>query len=167
MWNWFIILIASVLPDISQTTLPPDALLIQEGTASYYGKRFHMKRTSSGELFNMDCLTAAHKTLPFGTMVKVSRVDNGEFVWVKINDRLPKNSKRIIDLSRRAANELNFIHDGLAQVRIEVENLAVLNELIDYYSDGKENVLRLRPVELAIEFDKKELDTDLDTFGDW
>ena len=126
-----------------------------------------MRRTSSGELFNMDSLTAAHKTLPFGTMVKVSRVDTGEFVWVKINDRLPKSSRRIIDLSRRAASDLNFIHDGLAQVRIEVENLAVLNDLIEYYSDGKENVLRLRPVEFAIEFDKKELETDLDTFGGW
>lgn len=160
MWNWFIIFVSSVLTDVSQPALPPDALLIQEGIASYYGKRFHMRRTSSGELFNMDSLTAAHKTLPFGTMVKVSRVDNGEFVWVKVNDRLPKNSKRIIDLSRKAATDLNMLHDGVTEVRVEVQSLEELNNLIEYYSDGRANALRLRPVDLGIMIDRPGFEID-------
>lgn len=167
MWNWFIIFVTSLLSDPNQPALPPDALLIQEGNASYYGRRFNLKRTSSGEIFNMDSLTAAHKTLPFGTMVKVSRIDNGEFVWVKVNDRLPKNSKRIIDLSRKAAKDLDLLHDGVTEVRIEVQNLNELNNLIEYYSDGRANALRLRPVDLGIEIDREQLNTELDNPGVW
>jgi rare lipoprotein A len=162
MWNWFIIFVTSALPVFSRPGLPPDALLIQEGKASYYGRRFNMKLTSSGEVFNIDSLTAAHKTLPFGTMVKVSRIDNGDFVWVKVNDRLPKNSKNIIDLSRKAAKNLDLLHDGVTEVKIEVQNLSELNSLIEYYSEGRENSLRLRPVDLGIDIERQDLDTGLD-----
>jgi len=163
MWNWLILFAVAVFPELaqpelSQPELPPDALLIQEGTASFYGRRFHMRKTSSGEIFHMDSLTAAHKTLPFGTMVKVSRVDNGDFVWVRINDRLPRYSKRIIDLSRKAATNLELLEDGITKVRIEVQNLEELNRLIEYYKDGKPNSLRLRPVDLGISIEKKEID---------
>lgn len=67
-----------------------DSVLIQKGPASFYGKRFHLKMTSNGEVFHMDSLTAAHKYLPYDTWVKVTRVDTKDSVWVRINDRLPK-----------------------------------------------------------------------------
>lgn len=100
----------------SQTTVKK----ITKGTASYYANKFEGRRTSSGEKYRKDSLTAAHKTLPFGTRVRVTNLKNQKFVVVKINDRLPKKSKRIIDLSRTAATELDFIRQGLTQVEIEV-----------------------------------------------
>jgi len=93
---------------------------ITKGTASFYAKKFEGRKCSSGEVFRQDGLTAAHKTLAFGTLVKVTNLANDSVVIVKINDRLPKKSKRIIDLSRRAALQLNFIPQGLAKVRLEV-----------------------------------------------
>lgn len=92
----------------------------QSGTASYYAKKFEGRKCSSGERFRHDSLTAAHKTLPFGTRVKVTNIKNDSIVIVKINDRLPKKSKRVIDLTRRAAKQLNFIRVGLTKVKIEV-----------------------------------------------
>jgi len=89
------------------------------GTASFYASKFEGRKCSSGEIFRQDSLTAAHKTLAFGTYVKVTNLANDSVVIVKINDRLPKKSKRIIDLSRRAALQLNFIPQGLAKVRLE------------------------------------------------
>ena len=93
---------------------------VQKGTASFYGKKFNGRRTSSGERFCNDSLMAAHKTLPFGTMVRVINLKNNEVVIVKITDRLPKNSKRVIDLSFRAAKKLKMVSDGLAKVKLEV-----------------------------------------------
>jgi len=90
------------------------------GTASYYAMKFEGRKCSSGEVFRQDSLTAAHKTLPFGTMVRVKNIKNDSVVLVRINDRLPKNSKRIIDLTRRAAKQLNFIQQGITKVEIEV-----------------------------------------------
>lgn len=89
------------------------------GTASFYASKFEGRKCSSGEIFRQDSLTAAHKTLAFGTYVKVTNLLNDSVVIVKINDRLPKQSKRIIDLSKRAAKQLNFIPQGLAKVRLE------------------------------------------------
>ncbi|MFN8699963.1 MAG: septal ring lytic transglycosylase RlpA family protein [Flavobacteriales bacterium] len=93
---------------------------VSTGVASYYANKFEGRKTSSGELFRQDSLTAAHKTLPFGTLVKVINLSNDSTVIVKINDRLPKSSSRSIDLSLRAAKQLNFVRKGLTQVRIEV-----------------------------------------------
>jgi rare lipoprotein A len=90
------------------------------GTASYYSNKFEGRKCSSGEIFRQDSLTAAHKTLPFGTLVKVTNLKNDSVVIVKINDRLPKKSKRVIDLTRCAAKQLNFIPQGLTKVRLEV-----------------------------------------------
>ena len=90
-----------------------------EGTASYYGKAHHGKRTASGERFNLNALTAAHRTLPFGTRVKVTNLDNGRSVVVRINDRGPFRRGRIIDLSRAAAEQLNMLRSGTAPVRLE------------------------------------------------
>jgi rare lipoprotein A len=90
------------------------------GTASYYAKKFEGRKTASGQKFSNKKLTAAHKTLPFGTKVKVTNIKNNKTVVVTINDRLPKNSKRIIDLSQRAAKELDFIREGKTKVEIEI-----------------------------------------------
>ena len=165
MWNWLLILVASLMPaENAQPDLAPDALLIQEGTASFYGRRFHLKKTSNGEIFNMDSLTAAHKTLPFGTRIKVTRVDNGEFVWVRINDRLPKTSRRVIDLSRAAGTQLGLLDDGITKVRIEVETIQDIDRLIEYFGDNPPASIRLRPVEIAISPPSKEIDTSLPEF---
>ena len=92
----------------------------EKGIASYYAKKFNGRRTTSGEIFYNDKLTAAHKTLKFGTYVKVRNLKNDSIVIVKVNDRLPKKSKRSIDLSFKAAKQLNFISAGLTKVEITV-----------------------------------------------
>lgn len=131
---------------------------IQEGVASFYGKRFHGRMTSNGEIFSMDSLTAAHKFLPFDTWVKVTRLDNLDSVWVRINDRLPKTSRRIIDLSRRAATELEMIEDGIARVRLEVSTVEKMNELYDYFEGDAPGTLRLRYFDQPILFKRRQLD---------
>lgn len=92
----------------------------EKGMASFYAKKFNGRKTTSGEIFNNDKLTAAHKTLKFGTYVKVRNLKNDSTVIVKVNDRLPKKSKRIIDLSYKGAKQLNFINAGLTKVEITV-----------------------------------------------
>lgn len=92
----------------------------QTGMASWYGREFNGKKTASGERFDMNGLTAAHKTLPFGTLVAVKNFDNGKTVTVKINDRGPYRGKRIIDLSYGAAKKLGMIKDGQTQVGIKI-----------------------------------------------
>lgn len=90
------------------------------GTASYYADKFHGRKTANGELYNKDSLTAAHRTIPFGKKVKVTNLDNKETVIVIINDRGPHIKGRIIDLSRKAMEELSGIEKGIIQVKIEV-----------------------------------------------
>jgi rare lipoprotein A len=97
-----------------------NVLAIQEGIASFYGEQFHGKRTANGEIFDMNKFTAAHRTLPLNTIAQVTNLKNSKKVRVKINDRGPFVSGRIIDLSRRAADELDFINEGTTRVRIEV-----------------------------------------------
>lgn len=94
----------------------------QKGKASWYGSQYHGKKTSSGERYNKHAMTAAHKTLPFGTMVKVTNLDNDETVIVRINDRGPFVGKRIIDVSEAAARKLEIRSQGTGQVKIEVLN---------------------------------------------
>jgi len=96
------------------------------GVASFYAKKFEGRKCSSGQKFRHDSLTAAHKTLKFGTKVKVTNLKNDSVVVVIINDRLPKQSKRKIDLTLRAAKQLNFVSNGLAKVRIDVLQDSVL-----------------------------------------
>lgn len=96
-----------------------DTSFVEKGIASFYAKKFEGRKCSSGEVFRNDSLTAAHKTLRFGTYVKVTNLKNDSSVVVRINDRLPKKSKRKIDLTRKAAKQLNFIGLGLTKVRIE------------------------------------------------
>jgi rare lipoprotein A len=93
----------------------------ETGIAIFYSDEMQGKAVTSGEKYDKDALTAAHRTLPLGTMVKVTNLKNNKSVVVKVNDRGPHGSnKRIIDLSRRAAQELDMIQDGKAQVRVEL-----------------------------------------------
>jgi rare lipoprotein A len=94
--------------------------VVQIGNASYYGvKKFHMRRTASGELMHRDSLTAAHRTFPFGTRVKVTNLKNNKWVVVRINDRGPRSKTRVIDLSVAAARKLDMIQAGIVKVRVE------------------------------------------------
>ena len=95
----------------------------QSGVASWYGPGFHGNKTASGEVFDMHARTAAHRTLPFGTLVRVTRLDTGASTVVRINDRGPTKRDRVIDLSNGAAQELNLVKDGLARVRIDIIQL--------------------------------------------
>ena len=94
----------------------------QVGWASWYGRHFHGRRTSNGEVYNMHKFTAAHKTLPMGTHVRVRRLDNGREVVVRINDRGPFKKGRVIDLSYAAAKQLDMFKKGLVKVRLEALN---------------------------------------------
>jgi rare lipoprotein A len=101
----------------SSLTTPSE---IYNGIASYYGKNYTGRLTASGERFHSDSLIAAHKTFKFGTLVRVTNLLNDSVRYVKINDRLPKSSKRIIDLSYGTAKQLNFIKKGIVPVTIEI-----------------------------------------------
>ncbi len=92
----------------------------QKGLASWYGKPYHGRRAASGEIYNMHEMTAAHRTLPFGTWVRVTRRDTGDSVVVRINDRGPFVKGRIIDLSYAAAKKIGLVRDGVAPVRLKV-----------------------------------------------
>ena len=91
-----------------------------DGLASYYGKEHHGKKTANGEIFDMYKLTAAHRSLPFGSQVKVTNLSNQRSVIVRINDRGPYVSGRIIDLSQAAAERLEMVKAGVVRVKIEV-----------------------------------------------
>lgn len=93
---------------------------VTTGQASWYGPGFFGNRTASGEVFRPGTLTAAHRTLPFGTMVRVTNLWNGRSAVVRINDRGPFHGNRVIDLAHGAARELGLTSSGVAQVRLEV-----------------------------------------------
>ncbi len=95
----------------------------QIGIASYYGKKFHKKRTANGEIFNMYKVSAAHKSYPLGTKVRVTNLENGKSIKLVINDRGPFVKGRIIDLSYKAARKLDFVNQGTTKVRIDVIRL--------------------------------------------
>lgn len=92
----------------------------ETGKASWYGNEYHGRQTASGEVFNQNAMTAAHRELPFGTIVLVKNLNNGRTVKVRINDRGPFVRGRIIDLSRGAAEKIDMVRDGVVPVRIEV-----------------------------------------------
>ena len=95
----------------------------QIGIASNYGKKFHKKRTANGEIFNMYKVSAAHKSYPLGTKVRVTNLENGKSIKLVINDRGPFVKGRIIDLSYKAARKLDFVNQGTTKVRIDVIRL--------------------------------------------
>ncbi|WP_299426491.1 septal ring lytic transglycosylase RlpA family protein [uncultured Meiothermus sp.] len=102
--------------------LPPSVRSIQQGWASWYGPRFHGRLTANGERFNKFHMTAAHRTLPFNTRVRVTNLQNGRSIVVRINDRGPFIRGRIIDLSFEAARQLGMHRQGVIQVKVEILN---------------------------------------------
>jgi len=97
----------------------------EEGIASWYGVPFHGRRTSSGEFYDMNKLTAAHRTLPFDTVVRVTNLSNGKSTVVRITDRGPFVDNRIIDLSMAAARELDSVGVGVVPVRLEIVSAGI------------------------------------------
>lgn len=93
------------------------------GKSSYYGKKFHGRKTANGEIFDMYKLSAAHREMPFMTLIKVTNTKNNKSVLVHVNDRGPFVSGRILDLSYGAAREIEMINDGVADVIIEIVRL--------------------------------------------
>ena len=92
--------------------------ITENGKASYYADKFQGRKTASGEIFRQRRMTAAHKTIPFGTKVKVTNLSNGRTIKVRINDRGPFVAGRIIDLSRKAAGRLGMLNAGVVNVKI-------------------------------------------------
>lgn len=90
------------------------------GNASWYGKPYHGRKTASGQVYNMYQMTAAHPTLPFGTRVVVTNLENGRSVIVRINDRGPFVRNRVIDVSRKAAGQLGFLNKGVTRVGVRI-----------------------------------------------
>lgn len=107
---------------VTRTVYNTDGVMKQSGEASWYGGRFQGRRAADGSIFNTHCMTAAHKTLPFGTIVRVTNVRNGKNCLVKISDRGPFIPGRIIDLSRAAAREVGILSSGIGYVKIETVN---------------------------------------------
>lgn len=97
-----------------------DVGIEERGVASWYGKSFHGRQAANGELFDMDALTAAHRTLPLGSIVRVLNLANGKHLHVRITDRGPYVNNRILDLSRGAAARLGMMEEGLSVVRIQL-----------------------------------------------
>lgn len=109
--------IAAPIP--SPPSPAPVQVYSETGIASWYGKELHHKKTASGKVFDMEGISAAHRTLPLGTMVRVTNLDNLKSIKVKINDRGPFIKSRILDLSYGAAKKLDFVAQGTTRVRIE------------------------------------------------
>ena len=111
------------------------------GYASWYGPGFHGKKTANGEIFNQNLISAAHRTLPLPSIVKVTNLENGKVLpFVRVNDRGPFAKNRIIDLSKEAAKELGFVNRGVAKVRVEIledESRKFSNELIQSKNKAK------------------------------
>ena len=112
---------------------------IEEGIASWYGPNFHGKLTANGERYDMYALTAAHRTLPFNTVLQVKNLDNGKSVQVRINDRGPYAKNRIIDLSKKAARQIDMLGPGTAPVELillrgDLENSRVTNLKVPTYT---------------------------------
>ncbi|MDH7605290.1 MAG: septal ring lytic transglycosylase RlpA family protein [Melioribacter sp.] len=108
-----------VLEDLSTYSDYP-SLETTFGTASFYADKYHGRMTYSGEIFDMNKISAAHITYPMNTIVRVTNLSNNKSIILRINDRMPLFKDRIIDLSYAAAKELDFVNDGLAKVKIEV-----------------------------------------------
>jgi rare lipoprotein A len=106
--------------DSTASELKESVVRTLSGVASWYGGKFHGRKTANGERYDMHKLTAAHKTLPFGTKVRVTNSRNGKSVVVRINDRGPFVGSRVIDLSRGAASAVGMIDSGVARVKLEI-----------------------------------------------
>ena len=145
IYDWKLLLLSVTVICLAACSLPPSRIpppiiaprASQTGIASWYGPGFHGKTTASGVIYNQNELTAAHQTLPLGTRVLVTNLDNGRSIEVLINDRGPFAKGRIIDLSYAAAETLGMIGPGTIPVRIEVvtsstEKASVIKDSLDY-----------------------------------
>jgi peptidoglycan lytic transglycosylase len=118
-------------PPIAKIPEPSERTMMETGLASWYGPKFHGKLTASGEVFDQEQFTAAHRTLPWGSRVRVTNLVNGKSVDLRINDRGPFGKGRIIDVSRAAARALGMVRQGLTTVQIEsLSDSAKSNELV-------------------------------------
>jgi rare lipoprotein A len=115
-----ILAISSTVPLYPVHAAPAPAPRPSLGVASWYGPGFHGRLTANGERYNMNELTAAHRSLPFGTKVKVTNKSNGKSVVVRINDRGPYIGKRVIDLSKAAAQRIGMVDAGIMTVELEI-----------------------------------------------
>ncbi|MBM4150364.1 MAG: septal ring lytic transglycosylase RlpA family protein [Ignavibacteria bacterium] len=107
--------------DSSKTVIKAESLTIPlKGKASYYGSEFNGRKTANGEIYDETAMTAAHRTLPFGTVLRVTNIRNGLSVIVRINDRGPFHPDRILDLSKAAAEELDLIKYGVTEIESEI-----------------------------------------------
>jgi rare lipoprotein A len=116
------------LNGIWYSPIPSSEGYIEEGIASWYGKKFHGRPTSNGEIFDMYKISAAHKTLPIGTSLKVTNLLNNKIIVVRVNDRGPFVAGRIIDLSFKAAEKLGIVVAGTAKVKIEAVQVVTENK---------------------------------------
>ena len=106
-------------PAVAKASHGCDASTVQEGKASWYGPNFHGGKTASGEKFDQHSNTAAHPTLPLGTPIEVTNLENGRKTTLTVNDRGPHKKGRVLDVSKKGAQDLGFVSDGTAPVRIE------------------------------------------------
>ena len=145
----FIFIVALIVSScaLSAHRPPYAAGYVERGIASWYGEDFHGRPTSSGEIYNMYDLTAAHKLMPLGTVAKITNLENDQSVVVKINDRGPFIEGRIIDLSYSAAREIGMAEKGLSRVEIKVikwgENLTDFTVQVGSF-EVEENAQRLK-----------------------
>jgi len=115
-----LVLLAALFATLSFSTMAAQPGQVQNGIASYYHDSLHGNKTASGQVYNKNQLSAAHKTLPLGSKVRVTDVRTGKSIVVRVNDRGPFVKGRIIDLSRQAAKQLGMIKKGVTRVKVEV-----------------------------------------------
>ncbi len=118
--NLYLVMLRNLLVSLLFSSLVAcSSKIVETGKASYYADKFDGRKTASGEIFRQSNITAAHKTLPFGTKVTVKNISNGKTVKVTINDRGPFVAGRIIDLSKKAAQKIDLVQTGVANVEIK------------------------------------------------
>jgi rare lipoprotein A len=117
---FFLVVQKADAQDSNSVKKAPVKLKVQYGIASFYSNKFNGRKTANGEIFSQQKFTAAHNSLPLGTYVRVTNLRNKRTVVVKVNDRLHARNKRLIDLTKAAAQKLGFIKSGLVRVKIEV-----------------------------------------------
>ena len=148
------------------TTERPPKSRVQEGIASWYGPGFHGKRTASGEIFDMHALTAAHRTLPLGTLIEVRSLDTGRTVVARVNDRGPFVRGRIVDLSMAAARSLGIEESGIARVRLLVVG-GPLSPAVAYWVQVGAFREEERARSLAADLERRYPGTAVDAGAEW
>jgi len=159
------------LPSTATPTVPEVPESGETGVASWYGQPFHGRASSSGEIYDMEQMTAAHRTLPFGAIVRVHDLDNEKTVDVRINDRGPFVDGRIIDLSHAAARAIEMIGPGTARVRLETLSLPAVVGLQQFGVQvgafrNRDNAERLRQL-METKYGRARMVRRADTPGLW